>query len=187
LTVSPEPSSRSPADVPPPSERPYVGGRRRLSLAREVTLAAVPTATVLAVLAAVEAVTTQRLLFASLASSAFLIYLDPEHRGNRVPALVLSQLGGAALGWAGYAAFGPGYAAAATALVCTILGMIVADLVHPPAVGTAMSFALRAGDASNLALFALAVGVTALLVGLQRAMLWLLRRWVRGDDGKATA
>jgi hypothetical protein len=65
--------------------------RRRLPLSGELALAALPTATVLAVLALVERLTTQRLLFASLASSAFLIYLDPEHGMNRVRALTLSQ------------------------------------------------------------------------------------------------
>lgn len=156
------------------------GGRRRLSLGREIALAALPTATVLIVLAAVEALTAQRLLFASLASSAFLIYLDPQHRANRIRALAASQIGAAVLGWAGYATLGPGYAAAAAALLCTIFGMVALDLVHPPAIGTAMSFALRGGDSSNLALFALAVGITALLAALQGVTVWLLRRFTRG-------
>ena len=80
----------------------------------------------------------------------------------------------------------PGYAAAAAALLCTIFGMVALDLVHPPAIGTAMSFALRAGDASNLAIFALCVGATALLAALQGVTVWLLRRFMRGpDDGES--
>lgn len=150
--------------------------RERLPLKGELALAALPTLTVLGVLAAVEMVTAQRLLFASLASSAFLIYLDPEHGANRVRALVVSQLVAALLGWATYALLGSGYAAGALALVGTILLMIVLDVVHPPAVGTAMSFALRAGDASNLALFVLALGITVVLVGLQRAAVWAMVR-----------
>ena len=158
--------------------------RERLPLRGELALAALPTITVLGVLAAVEALTTQRLLFASLASSAFLIYLDPEHGTNRVRALVQSQLLAASLGWGTYAAFGSGYIAASLALVGTILGMIVLDVVHPPAVGTAMSFALRAGDASNLALFVLALGITVVLVGLQRAAVWALVRF-QAPSGQA--
>lgn len=50
-------------------------------------------------------------------------------------------------------------------MVAAILPMILADAVHPPAVSTALSFALRAGDESNVALFGVAVGITALLVG----------------------
>lgn len=135
-----------------------------------------PTATVLAMLALVQALTTQRLLFASLASSAFLIYLDPEHGTNRVRALILSQTLGAVFGWLLFSAFGPGYLAAGSALVATILAMVILDVVHPPAVGTAMSFALRAGDSSNLAIFALALTIIVVLVVLQRAVTWILLR-----------
>lgn len=160
-----------------PSSAALQRQRRRLTLRGELTLAVLPTATVLGVLALLEAVTAQRLLFASLASSAFLIYLDPEHGTNRVRSLVVSQLLGASLGWAAYALIGTGYVSAAVALVATIVEMIVLDVVHPPAVSTAMSFALRAGDASNLALFLLALGITVALVVLQRGALWVLVRY----------
>lgn len=169
-----DPAPRESLQPSPPALRRQ---RERLPLKGELALAALPTVTVLGVLAAVEALTAQRLLFASLASSAFLIYLDPEHGANRVRALVVSQLLAAVLGWTAFAALGSGYAAAALALVGTILGMVLLDLVHPPAVGTAMSFALRAGDASNLALFVLALAITGVLVGLQRAAVWALVRF----------
>ena len=159
-----------------PGDRRERALRRRLPLLGEFALAALPTATVLAVLALVEAVTSQRLLFASLASSAFLIYLDPEHGMNRVRALALSQGIAALVGWAGFALLGAGYAAAGGAMVVTIVLMIALDAVHPPAVATAMSFALRTGDASNVALFALALAITAVLVLLQRAAVWTLAR-----------
>ena len=150
--------------------------RRRLSLRAELALAVAPTITVLGVLGLVEALTDQRLLFASLASSAFLIYLDPGHGTNRVRTLVISQAVAALVGWALFGALGAGYAAAGTAMVLTITVMIVLDVVHPPAVATAMAFALRAGDASNLLLFGLAVGITAVLVLLQRIAVWLATR-----------
>ena len=57
--------------------------RSRLTLKGELALATAPTVTVLVVLALVEVLSRQRLLFASLASSAFLIYLDP----NMAPTL----------------------------------------------------------------------------------------------------
>src|SRR5690348_16652870 len=132
-----------------PGDRRERALRRRLSLSGELALAALPTATVLAVLALVERLTTQRLLFASLASSAFLIYLDPEHGMNSVRALMLSQAIAGLVGWFCYATLGAGYVAAGGAMIVTITLMIVLDVVHPPAVATAMSFALRAGDASN--------------------------------------
>ena len=153
--------------------------RRRLHMRDEFLLAALPTATVLLVLAFVEAVSEQRLLFASLASSAFLIYLDPEHGTNRVRTLVLAQLAAALVGWGLYALLGPTYVAAGGAMVAAIVFMIGVDAVHPPAVATAMSFALRAGDESNLALFGIAVAITAALVVLQRSALWILTRAAR--------
>jgi uncharacterized membrane protein len=50
----------------------------------------------------------------------------------------------------------------------------VLDVMHPPAVATSLSFALKASNENNLVLFGLAVGITALLVGLERFALWLL-------------
>lgn len=62
-------------------------------------------------------------------------------------------------------------------MVLTIVLMILLDVVHPPAVSTSLSFALRAGKESNLVLFGLAVGVTATLVLLERFALWVLARY----------
>jgi CBS-domain-containing membrane protein len=151
--------------------------RRRLTLKGEFMLALLPTLTVLAVLGFVEILSEQRLLFASLASSAFLIYLDPQHGTNSVKTLTVSQLMAAGIGWVLYAAAGSGYMAAGGAMVATITLMILLDVVHPPAVATAMSFALRAGDVGNLALFGLSVAITAVLVVTERVAVWLLARY----------
>ncbi|WP_323374618.1 hypothetical protein [Nostoc commune] len=61
-------------------------------------------------------------------------------------------------------------------MIVTIVLMILLDVMHPPAVSTSLSFALKAGNENNLILFGLAVGITALLVGLERFALWLLVR-----------
>lgn len=159
-----------------PSPKALRHARRRLSLRAELTLAALPTATILGMLALIEALTEQRLLFASLTSSAFLIYLDPEHGANRLRVLVGSHVLAAAAGWGGFALLGGGYMSAGVALVVTIFIMIAADVVHPPAVATAMSFALRAGDVSNLVLFFLALTIMAVLVVLQRVAVWTIAR-----------
>jgi CBS-domain-containing membrane protein len=150
--------------------------RRRLNLGGELALAVGPTLTVLCVLGLVEALSRQRLLFASLASSAFLIYLDPQHGTNRVRTLALSQMLAAATGLVLYLALGPGYLSGGGAMLATIVLMILLDAMHPPAVSTALSFAFRAGDESNLLLFGLAVAITAALVVLQRLALWTLAR-----------
>lgn len=157
--------------------------RPRLTFARELALAALPVATVVAIFALVDAFTRQRLLFTSLASSAFLIYLEPNHGANEARTLVTAQMSAALAGFAGFAWFGPGYAAGAVALTATILVMIAARAMHPPAVSTALSFAFRTGNAGNLALFLLAVGLTTVLVALQRAAQWLLRRLSASGGG----
>ena len=150
--------------------------RRNLSLKDEIILATVPTLAVLIVLGMIELLSNQRVLFASLASSAFLIYLDPQHGANSVRSLVIAHLSaasaGAFLDWS----LGAGYQAAGLAMVATIFIMIAADAVHPPAVGTALSFAFRASDSGTLVLFGLALAVIAILVVLQRAVLHILAR-----------
>ena len=148
--------------------------KRRLNLKDELVLATAPTLTVLGVLALVEVLSRQRLLFASLASSAFLIYLDPQHRTNTVRTLVIAQMMGAIIGLSTHLLLGSGYLSGGIAMVLTIVLMILLDAVHPPAVPTSISFALRAGNENNLVLFALAVGMTAVLVVVERFALWLL-------------
>lgn len=164
------------------SLRPVTGANRalreQLTLRDELLLALIPTLVVLGVLAFVEVLSRQRLLFASLASSAFLIYLDPQHNTNTARTLGAAHLLAAGVGFVAYLVLGPGYVSGGTAMVTTIVLMILLDVVHPPAVSTALSFAFRAGDERSLVLFALAVDMIAVLVVLEQAMLWLLSRRV---------
>lgn len=148
--------------------------RRRLDLKGELVLALLPTVIVLTVLALVEVLSRQRLLFASLASSAFLIYLDPQHGTNSIRTLFVSQMLAASVGLVTYLFFGPGYIAGGSAMVISIVLMILLDAVHPPAVSTSLSFAFRAGNETNLVLFGLAVTIIVLLVVMERLMLWFL-------------
>lgn len=161
------------------TQRPRHSIRNRLGLKGEFALAAAPTAIVLLVLAFVEVLSRQRLLFASLASSAFLIYLDPQHGTNTVRTLILAQSMAAIIGWIFYLLLGPGFLSGGIAMVLTILLTIAFDAVHPPAVSTSLSFALRTGNENNLVLFGLAVGITAVLVGIERSALWILTRYSR--------
>jgi CBS-domain-containing membrane protein len=153
--------------------------RRRLGLKGEIALATAPTIIVLLVMAVVENLTQQRLLFASLASSAFLIYLDPQHSTNTMRTLVLAQLMAAGIGFITYLIFGNGYLSGGLAMVIAIFLMIILDAMHPPAIATSLSFAFRAGNVSNLVLFAWAVLITTVLVGLERYALWLLAHYSR--------
>ena len=151
--------------------------RRRLGLRGELALALLPTAAVLVNLALLEWLSQQRLLFASLASSAFLIYLDPLHITNTLRKLAPAHVLAATIGLLAYLMLGHGYAAAAPALMVTILLLIALDIVHPPAVSTSLIFALRSGAENEFMLFGLALAaVIVTLVLLQRAVVWLLAR-----------
>lgn len=157
-----------------PLEGSHRSLRRRLTLRAEFTLALLPTAVVLIVFAAIEMLSDHRLLFASLTSSAFLIYLDPQHGTNQVKTLVTSQAVAAATGYVAHEISGGGYAAGGFAMVAVITLMIAFDAMHPPAVATALSFAFRPGSESNLLLFGLALSLIAILVLLQKTLLWVL-------------
>ena len=157
----------------PSSERQ---GRKRLSLRGELTFASFPTLTILIVLWTVEAFADQRVLFSALASSAFLIYLDPLHGTNTMRALAISHTGGALAGIITGYMIGYGYTASGIAMVLTILLMVIGDVVHPPAIGTSLTFAYRSGAASNFHLFLLALGMVVLLAVLQRVVQYLLSR-----------
>ena len=156
--------------------------RPRLSLRQELALALLPTVTVLGMLGGVEVFSRQRLLFASLASSAFLIYVDPEHPTNSVRTLVLAQGCAVLLGFGADWLCGAGYLAAGVAMVGTILVTVSLRAMHPPAVSTALTFAFRNNPASSLMLFGLALGLIVGLVVLERASLWLLRRYRFGPS-----
>jgi CBS-domain-containing membrane protein len=132
----------------PTSVKPLRGagrpGRWRLARRGELLLA-LPTLTALVVLSLIEVFSRQRLLFASLASSAFLIYLDPQHDTNSVRTLLLAHLSAASTGLLTFIALGPGYLAAGSAMVATIVLMILLDAVHSPAVSTSLSFGFAPG------------------------------------------
>ncbi|MBD2663932.1 hypothetical protein B6N60_05072 [Richelia sinica FACHB-800] len=151
--------------------------RRRLDWKGEIALATAPTAVVLLVMYFVEALTQQRLLFASLASSAFLIYLDPQHGTNAIRTLIIAQMMAAGIGFSTYIFFGGGYISGGLAMVTAIFLMIFLDVMHPPAVATSLSFALKANNVNNLVLFAWALAITSILVGLERYALWLLAHY----------
>ncbi len=83
----------------------------------------------------------------------------------------------ATVGLVMYLILGPGYVSGGSAMVITIVLMILLDVVHPPAVSTSLSFAFRTGNETNLVLFGLAVGITALLVIMEQLTLWFLANY----------
>ena len=153
----------------------------RRSLRADLALAILPTVSVLLVFALASALSRQRLLFAPLAASAFLIYLDPEHEANSVRTLVLAQGFAALTGFAAHILLGPSYWVAGAAMVVVIFGMILARAMHPPAVPTVLSFVFGAESGRGLLLFGVCVGLLVVLVFLQIAAVRLLSLKRRKD------
>ena len=71
------------------------------------------------------------------------------------------------------------YVSAGVALAIAIFAMVALDVVHPPAIGTALTFAYRPGDEDNLGLFLVALLLVVVLTGLSTATTWTLRRMMR--------
>ena len=152
---------------------------RRGGLAGELLLALPPTVMVLGVVYLFESFRHQRVLFTSLAASAFLIYRDPAHPMNGVRVTVTAHVVAVALGLGAALLLGPGYLAGAVAMTATIVTLIVFDIVHPPAIGTALGFGFFPEQTSSAGFFIIALVMLAALIVLQRAATWLLRRMQR--------
>ncbi len=155
---------------------------RNLSFWQELLLALLPTVTVLLVIAMVGLLSGRAVLFTSLASSAFLIYINPSHKMNSGRTLVIAQMMAALAGYASFTLLGKNYIGSGAAMILTIVLMIVLNAVHPPAVSTALLFGLGGEFPSDLALFALAVLMTLTLILLQRSTLGLMTRFVEEQD-----
>jgi hypothetical protein len=69
-----------------------------------------------------------------------------------------------------YLCFGSGYISGGLIMVSAIIYYIdnIPRYYGPPTITTSLSFTLKAGNVSNLVLFAWALGITAILLGLER-------------------
>jgi len=149
---------------------------RRFDIKTELALALLPTTIIILVLMLLEAFSKQQMLFSSLASSAFLIYLDPKHPTNRVRTLTIAQMSAAFIGFVMYILVGPGYLSAAISMIVSIIVMIITGAMHPPAVSSALIFAFEYTRVNTLLMFFMAVVLLVLLIGMQRLSIWIIRR-----------
>lgn len=149
---------------------------RRFNFKTEILLAVMPATMIIAVLMLLEVFTSQKLLFSSLASSAFLIYMDPKHPTNRVRTLTIAQISAALIGYLIYLLLGPGYLSAAISMIIVIVVMIWTKAMHPPAVSSAMIFAFQYTKPNTLMLFMMAVLLLVMLIVLQKVSIWILKK-----------
>lgn len=95
-----------------------------LKVRLRLCLAIIPAVVVLLIVGCLEALGDQLLIFTSLASSAFVVYFDPEHPTNRVRTFLIAQSGAALLGLGSVSLLGAGFAAAALTMVLTVFFML---------------------------------------------------------------
>lgn len=149
---------------------------KKYTLKTEIALAVIPTTTILIVLMATETFGRQQILFSSLACSAFLIYLDPEHQVNTVRTLLIAQTSAAIIGYVAYTLVGWIYLSAAISMLAIISLMIFTKAVHPPAISTCLIFIYNESKLNTLFVFLSALILLILLIGLQKISVWLIRR-----------
>ena len=154
--------------------------RRRGGLRGELLLVIPPTVTVLVALGMVTAFQRQPVLFASLASSAFLIYLDPRHPMNNARIVASAHLFGVACGILAALILGAGLFAGGVAMAATIFLLVLLDVVHPPAIATALGFAFFQQEDQAVVFFLLALAMLIALVVLQ----WIALRLLNRIEGK---
>lgn len=173
------PPPHDPRNAPQGQQRRSGAGLsgRRGGVWGELALALPPTLVVLVSGLLLESFRHQRLLFASLASSAFLIYRAPDHAMNTTRVMVTAHLVGVALGVGAALALGAGYRAGAVAMAGTIIALVLLNAVHPPAISTALGFAFFPQQDQAAGFFVLALVMLAALVVLQRTATWIVRRF----------
>ncbi len=91
----------------------------------------------------------------------------------------MAQVSAAFIGFGVLKLIGPGYTSALLAMIVSITFMVLLNVMHPPAVSTALSFAFVTGQA--LPLFMIALGILIVLIVVQKFSVWLINRNVPKD------
>jgi CBS-domain-containing membrane protein len=149
---------------------------RRFDLKTEVALATVPVAMIIAVLMLLETFSKQQLVFSPLASSAFLIYLDPRHPTNSTRTLIIAQASTAIIGYVAYLIAGSGYLSAAISMIIAVSVVLLTKAMHPPAVSSALIFAFQYTKPNTLMLFLFALLLLVITIVLQRISIWIIKK-----------
>lgn len=95
---------------------------------------------------------------------------------NGVRVIVTAHMVAVALGLGAALLAGPAYLAGTNAMTATITVSIVFNIVHPPAIGTALGLGFFPGQTSAAGFFIIALVMLAALIVLQRAATWAIRR-----------
>jgi CBS-domain-containing membrane protein len=155
----------------PPVRRAYRGG-----LWAELLLAFVPTGFVIGIFVGISHFGRQPVLFISLATSAFRIYLDPRGLMNQARVFLPAHLIGLSLGLLSSLLFRDPYVSGAIAMGLTIFLMVLLRIMFEPAIATSLIFAFRLYGERDVILFLFGVAMLAVLILIQRATSYLVHR-----------
>ncbi len=155
------------AKVPPASAR------------RLVAVSVATIATVLLLIFVVQDLARQPVLVTSLASSAFLLYYQPQNEVNRFKPLVFGHALAAGVGFVASLLLPLPYVATAVGIATTVVLMSLLRIVYPPAISTTLVFAYRPHDVTVIVTF-LGTLAVVLVLALVYFALWYgiaPRRW----------
>lgn len=149
--------------------------RKEQSLKSRLLLSLFPIAIVF-VLLGIEILVRQHMLFTSLVSSIFLIYLLPDDPMNDSLTIVISQALAALIGYAGYWLLGNSYLSACLSILMITLLLVLIGRLHPPAIATSMIFQYRTHSESDLVLFGLLLVLIVVLFLAKKLFSYLQRK-----------
>lgn len=111
----------------------------------------------------VEMFARQHILFTSLISSIFLIYVRHKDPMNNGLTLIISQVLAAVIGYVSYRIGGENYLTACITVFVVAVALISLNRLHPPAIVTSLIFQFRTHSVSDLELFALLLSLVIVL------------------------
>jgi CBS-domain-containing membrane protein len=125
------------------------------------------------ILLGVEILTRHHILFTSLVSSIFLIYVNPEDPMNDTLTILVSQILATGVGYTSYLLLGDSYWAGCVTVISVTFILVGIDKLHPPAIATSLIFNYRTHSQSDLVLFGLLIGLIAILFLMKKGYSYL--------------
>jgi CBS-domain-containing membrane protein len=112
------------------------------------------------------------ILFASFASSAFLLFMLPRSKAAKMTRFVKSYVIGGVMGVIGFTLLQPigTYLSVGIMLFATALMLVWTDSVHPPAMGLTLAFIIY--DVGYVGIIIVAIGVM-LLIMMKKIIDWM--------------
>lgn len=151
-----------------------------LNLRARLILGIFPVIIVL-VLTALEIKLRQHIIFTSLVSSIFLIYLRPNELMTDTATILVSQFTAALTGYLSYKLFGNSFWSVCVTILLVTAILILLNRLHPPAIATSVIFNYRTHSESDLFLFGLLIGIAVVLILVRWITNYLLSKMNTAD------